>query len=166
MTDNFVRKVNKTGKVSDEPLYTNEPLDLLGEKDNNKAYIRLEREYHCLTNNIKSINGILPNNDGLIVYKCPSLVHQVDSDESYVSIISALSIKHTVGKLATNLQDLYKYPFDVSEQIKPTALPDTTNYYQYDIPKNSDYQYLGIYNSYPLSSLRTMIKLVVIPPKE
>lgn len=165
MADNFVRKVNKTGKVRDEPLYTNDPLDLLGEKDNNKAYIRLEQEYHCLTDNIKSINGMTPNSLGELNYKQPFLVHKVDSDESYVSIVSALSKAHTIGKLANTLEDLYIYPSNVSEHIKPTPVSNTTGYYEYVISKNSDYQYLGIYDTPPLFSLTSMIAVVVIPPK-
>jgi hypothetical protein len=165
MADNFVRKVKKTGKVSDEPLYTNDPLDLLGEKDNNKAYIRLEQEYHCLTDNIKSINGCTPNGSGALNYKHPVLVHQLDSDESYTAIVSSLAITDSIGKLASNLEDVYKYPNDVSEQIKPNALSDTKQLFQYAIPKNSDYQYLGIYDKLCLKSLNTLVGVVVIPPK-
>lgn len=184
MADNFVRKVNKTGKVTDEPFYTNDPLDLLGEKDNNQAYIRLEQEYHCLTDNIKSINGtikpdkkgnvnrivttfngISPNDSGQLTFKNPELIHQFDSGEAYVCIISSASILNTIGKLATTFQGLNNYPNNVSEQIKPTTVPDMSNYYQYVIPKNSDYQYLGIYETSNLASLRKMVALVVIPPK-
>lgn len=184
MSDNFVRKVNKTGKVTDEPFYTNDPLDLLGEKDNNKAYIRLEQEYHCLTDNVKSINGtmkpdkngnvtrivttvngITANDSGQLTYKQPLLIHQFDSGEAYVSIVSSVGLTNTIGKLAPTFQGLNNYPNNVSEQIKPVTVPDMSNYYQYVIPKNSDYQYLGIYETSNLASLRKMVALVVIPPK-
>lgn len=183
MADNFVRKVNKTGKVTDEPFYTNDPLDLLGEKDNNQAYIRLEQEYHCLTDNVKSINGtikpdkngnvnrivttingITPTDSGQLTIPLPYVIYTIDEGDTLRALIGSSGLTVTVGKLATDLPSLNDYPI-TSAQVKPTVVSDMNNYYEYRVPKTDTKQYLGVYIASNLASLRKMIKIVEIPPK-
>lgn len=183
MADNFVRKVNKTGKVTDEPFYTNDPLDLLGEKDNNQAYIRLEKEYHCLTDNVKSINGtikpdkkgnvnrivttvngITANDSGQVTLPLPHVIHEIDEGDTVRALVGSSGLTVTVGKLGADLASLNDYP-NPTAQINPTVVSDMRNYYEYRVAKTDAVQYLGVYIASNLASLRKMIKIVVIPPK-
>lgn len=61
MSDRFIKATREIKNVHKQPHYTNEPGDILIQKleknKPNQAFIRLEDQYHCLTDNIKTING-------------------------------------------------------------------------------------------------------------
>lgn len=61
MAKEFTRKVRNT--TTEEPLYTNTEGDILATNDDS-LYIRRKSDYHCLTDNIKTVtsNGSVSHN--------------------------------------------------------------------------------------------------------
>lgn len=56
MSKNFVREIDGINNINKQEFYTNKPNDLLSTKEHN--YIRKQKqEYHCLTDNIKTLSS-------------------------------------------------------------------------------------------------------------
>lgn len=60
MSDLFTRNIQNVRNIKKQPFKTNDVNDLLEDKAG-KHYIRRRKDYHCLTDNIKSINGMKPD---------------------------------------------------------------------------------------------------------
>lgn len=56
MSKNFVREIDGINNINKQEYYTNKPNDLLSTKEHN--YIRKQKqEYHCLTDNLKTLSS-------------------------------------------------------------------------------------------------------------
>lgn len=56
MSKNFVREIDGINNINKQEFYTNKPNDLLSTKEHN--YIRKQtQEYHCLTDNLKTLSS-------------------------------------------------------------------------------------------------------------
>lgn len=60
MSDLFTRNIQNIRNINKQPFKTNDVNDLLEDKAG-KHYIRRRKDYHCLTDNIKTINGLAPS---------------------------------------------------------------------------------------------------------
>lgn len=56
MANKFTRNITNVKNILKQSLNTNNQNDLLS--DDKHAYIRNKKEYHCLTDNVKSVNGV------------------------------------------------------------------------------------------------------------
>lgn len=68
MSKRFTRNIINIEKIDEQGFDTNTDGDLLLTKDQ-QAYIRLAMSYHCLTDNVKVINGLKPDKDGNVSFK-------------------------------------------------------------------------------------------------
>ena len=55
MSNKFTRNITKIKDIKKQGLDTNNPNDLISLTDNKTVYLRREKDYHCLTDNVKSI---------------------------------------------------------------------------------------------------------------
>ena len=55
MSNKFTRNITKVKDIKKQGLDTNNPNDLISLSDNKTVYLRRETDYHCLTDNVKSI---------------------------------------------------------------------------------------------------------------
>lgn len=55
MSNKFTRNITKVKDIKKQGLDTNNPNDLISLTDNKTVYLRREKDYHCLTDNVKSI---------------------------------------------------------------------------------------------------------------
>ena len=60
MSDLFTRNIQNVRNIKKQPFKTNDVNDILEAKDG-QHYIRRRKDYHGLTDNVKSINGIKPD---------------------------------------------------------------------------------------------------------
>lgn len=56
MANKFTRNITNVTDIEKVPKYTNNENDLLSHQDGKKTYIRRKKDYHCLTDNIKTVD--------------------------------------------------------------------------------------------------------------
>ena len=120
MSKNFVREIDGIKNINKQEFYTNKANDLLSTKEHN--YIRKQkREYHCLTDNVKSTNAenVTYNNTRLITVDNSKVATTNQNTINANGLINALNekdqqikeLKDKIDKLKTENEKLPQFHY-------------------------------------------------------
>lgn len=118
MAKRFTRNIENVNNIKELPLDLTLQNDLVSDKQD--VYVRNKEGYHCLTDNVKDINGFKPesgSNSLSLIY-----VENITSDDESI-IIKGNDKNNTQVNLSLNKEQLKQVVTEIVKENTPTPTP-------------------------------------------
>lgn len=139
MANNFTRNINNATNINNVDKKTNVENDLISTKDK-QHYIRRKDDYYCLTDNVKSVNDIKPDEKGNVELEFSEDIKVWAYTEGYRNYENEIEDILIVFKADGDTRDI----FDVIRKHK-NSLPDVLETLgEFNEDENVTYYYIPV----------------------